>query len=122
MRYTGDGLAPEDPKQFIASTPEEDSRYETSDRFKLDIFPTEVAAGKGSYAIRISGAANVDAELQYRFNEGPPALITVHLNPEGETRFFVSNETKRGTYRFVGMKIPPGDAWIKAAATITVTD
>jgi hypothetical protein len=88
----------------------------------MDVYPTQIAAGTGAYTIRISGAANIDVQVQYRFNEGPIVIATLHLNPNGETRFFVSNETKRGTYRFVGMRIPPDPAWIRTSSAITVTD
>jgi hypothetical protein len=122
MRYVDEGLVPEDTDRIASLRPKEEFQYETSDRFTLDVFPKEVAAGKGAYTIRLSGAPNTDAELQYRFNDGPIAHLTVHLNPNSETRFFVSNETKRGTYRFIAMRIPPKQTWIRANATITVTD
>ncbi|PYS40892.1 MAG: hypothetical protein DMG14_09165 [Acidobacteria bacterium] len=121
MRYANEGLVPEDEKPPL-TIPEQPFQYESSSQFTMDIFPAQIAAGKGSYTIRISAAPNTDAELQYRFNEGPLAFITVHLNPKGETRFFVSDETKRGTYRFIGMRIPPNPMWIHADAAITVTD
>jgi hypothetical protein len=122
MRYADEGLVPEDAGSVAMLRPKEEFQYENSDRFTLDIFPTEVAVGQGAYTIRLSGAPNTDAELQYRFNEGPIAFLTVHLNPNSETRFFVSKETKRGTYRFIGMRIPPSQKWLRANATITVTD
>jgi Dolichyl-phosphate-mannose-protein mannosyltransferase len=122
MRYANEDLVPEDPKRLMPSQSEADFQYETSSQFHLNVAPNQVAAGKGFYTIRIAGAASTDVELQYRFNEGPLAFITIHLNPNGETRFFVSDETKRGTYRFVGMRIPPESTWFRASATITVTD
>jgi hypothetical protein len=122
MRYANEDLVPAEAAAPIQSKTEDDFHYETSDQYRLNVFPNEVAAGKAAYTIRVAGAANTDTELQYRFNEGPLAFITVHLNPDGETRFFVSNETKRGTYRFVAMRIPPSAAWFKVAGTVTVTD
>ena len=110
------------PDKFQLSKSEDNFKYETSDRFKMEVFPVEIAAGKGSYTIRLSGAANTDADLQYRFNEGPLAFITIHLNPGGETRFFVSTETKRGRYRFVAFRLAGETAWIRAAQQVTVTD
>ncbi len=121
MRYTNEGLVDADATQAVPGKSEEDFQYTTSDHFKLDVFPSRVGAGKGTYTIRISGAANTDAELQYRFNEGPLAFLTIHLNPNAETRFFVSNETKRGSYRFVAMKILPGTSWIRAEGRVSVT-
>src|SRR5262245_842336 len=120
MRYVDEGLVPEESNRFIPAKSEDDFAYETSDHFTLDIFPTQVVAGKGSYTLRISAAPNRDVELQYRFNEGPLAFLTVHLNSNGETRFFVSEETKRGTYRFVAMRIVPSQTWIKVAGAMTV--
>jgi hypothetical protein len=122
MRYANEGLIKGEPDELIPAKSEEDFQYTTSDRFKLDVSPTQIAAGKGSFAIRIFGATNIDTELQYRFNEGPIAFLTVHLNSNGETRFFVSNETKRGTYRFVGLRIPPDSTWIRVTGVVTVTD
>jgi hypothetical protein len=122
MRYAGEGLVPEDADRIASFRPKEEFQYETSDRFRLDAFPKEVAAGKGAYTIRLSGAANADAELQYRLNDGPIALLTIRLNPNSETRFFVSTETKRGTYRFIAVRIPPSQTWIRADTAITVTD
>src|SRR5262249_8168451 len=122
MRYADEDLVPEDPKHLMPTQSEADFQYETSSQFHLNLSPNQIAAGKGFYTIRISGAASTDVELQYRFNEGPLALITIHLNPNGETRFFVSDETKRGTYRFVGMRIPPDSTWFKVDGTITVSD
>ena len=122
MRYAEGGLVPEAAGKPRPAQSQEEFRYETTDRFSLDVFPARVAAGKGAYSIRISGAANTDAELQYRFNDGPVAFLTVHLNRNGETGFFVSDETKRGTYRFIGMRIPPDTAWMRAEGSVTVTD
>jgi hypothetical protein len=121
MRYANEGLVPEDEKSPLTVS-EQEFQYESSSQFIMSIFPAQVAVGTGSYTIRILSARNTDVELQYRFNEGPLAFITVHLNPSGETRFFVSKETKRGTYRFVGMRIPPNPMWIRTNAAITVTD
>jgi hypothetical protein len=122
MRYANEGLVKEDSKPNSTARTEEDFHYETSDQFKMAVYPTQIAAGTGAYTIRISGTANIDAQMQYRFNEGPIVVTTIHLNPNGETRFFVSNETKRGTYRFVGIRIPPSPAWIRTSSAITVTD
>src|SRR5207253_5186089 len=83
MRYANEHLIKEDPRQLIPANSEGNFQYVTSDRFRLDVAPTQVSAGKGSYTIRISGAGNTDAELQYRFNEGPLAFLTIHLNPDG---------------------------------------
>jgi Dolichyl-phosphate-mannose-protein mannosyltransferase len=120
MRYVDEGLVPEEPKQLVPVQSENDFKYETLNRFTLDISPTQVVAGKGSYRLRISDVENSDVELQYRFNEGPLAFLTVHLNAKGETRFFVSEETKRGTYRFVAMRILPNQTWTKVTAAVTV--
>jgi len=122
MRYANESLVPEDAANLIPSQSEKEFQYESSSRFRFDVFPNLVAAGKGSYTIRIPGAANTDAELQYRFNEGPLAFLTVHMNPNGETRFFVSNETKRGAYRFVGMRLVSSPTWFRVDGTVTVTD
>ena len=113
---------PEDPKQALAATSQENLQYDTSSAIPLEVFPTQVAAGKGSYTIRLSGVANADGELQYRFNEGPPALLNIHLSPTGETHFFVTNETKRGTYRFVGFRTVGTSVWSKVEGSVTVTD
>jgi len=110
------------PAAFITTPIEENHEYITSERFRLEVTPAEVVAGKGWYAVQISGAANTDAELQYRFNDGPIARITVHLNSAGKTRFFVSLITKRGEYEFVGFRIPPSTQWIRASQTVKVTD
>jgi hypothetical protein len=122
MRYVNESLVPADPSEIPEAQLDENIQYVTSDQWKLDVFPTEVVAGKGAYTIRIGGAANTDADLQYRFNDGPLVLATVHLNPNGETRFFVSTETKRGTYRFVGLKLPASPEWFKVAGVVRVTD
>jgi hypothetical protein len=122
MRYANEGLVPEDPRQALATRTQEDLEYDTSSDIKLELFPTQVAAGKGSYTIRLSGAPNTDGELQYRFNEGPLALLNIHLNPKGETHFFVSNETKHGTYHFVGFRKVGTSAWSRINGTVTVTD
>src|SRR6185369_2111564 len=107
MKYANQTLVPADATMVPSPLPEETFQYEISEQFKMDVSPTRIAAGTGSYSIRISGTANRDVELQYRFNEGPLAFITVHLNSAGETHFFVTKETKRGTYRFVGMRALP---------------
>jgi hypothetical protein len=122
MRYENESLVPADASTKIPWQYEQDFDYDTSREFNFSIFPAQIAAGSGTYTIQIAGSENSVAELQYRFNEGPLAFITVHLNPNGETRFFVSNETKRGIYRFVGMRIVPSSTWLKAAGSITVTD
>ena len=125
MRYVNETLEPADPSEAIAAgfaKSEEEFAYDNSTRHILDIVPTQVAAGKGSYAIRISDAANADAELQYRFNEGPIAVLNIHLNPKGETRFFVSNETKRGAYRFVGLRMKGAASWSRVAGEVIITD
>jgi len=122
MRYVSEGLVPEDNGLQIPTPSEKDFQYETSTEHILEVFPSQVAAGKGSYRIRIAGAASTNTELQYRFNEGPLAFITVRLDPNAETRFFVSNETRRGTYRFVGVRILPRTTWIKADSSVRITD
>jgi hypothetical protein len=122
MRYENEGLVPEDPKQALAATSQENLQYDTSSAIALDVFPTQVAAGKGSYTIRLSGMPNADGELQYRFNDGPLAILNIHLNPKGETHFFVSQETKRGNYRFVGFRRIEDSVWVKVDGSITVTD
>jgi hypothetical protein len=121
MKYTNQTLVPADAAT-VTPAAEETFQYEPSTQFTMDVSPARIAAGTGSYTIRISGSANRDVELQYRFNEGPLAFITVHLNPAGETHFFVSNETKRGTYRFVGMRVIPDTKWFQVLGSITVTD
>jgi len=120
MRYANEGLVPEEPKAAVPEKFEQDFQYETSSRFTFNVTPNEVAAGRGSYSLRISGAENSEVELQYRFNEGPLAFFTVHLNANGETRFFVSEETKRGTYRFAAMRIVPSTTWIKVEGAVRV--
>jgi len=123
MRYATESLVPEDAQQVLASLrPNEDFHYESSNRFGFETFPARVVAGKGAYTMHISGAADTDVEVQYRFNEGPIAFMTVHVDRKGETRFFVSTETKRGVYRFVGMRMPPDETWFAVAGSVTVTD
>jgi hypothetical protein len=122
MKYANETLIPAEPAAVASSQTVEDVEYKTSEQFTMDVFPTRIAVGTGSYTIRISGAANHDVELQYRFNEGPIALITVHLSSSGETHFFVSKETQRGTYRFLAMRVVPETTWFKVAGSITVTD
>ncbi len=109
------------PSAFLQTRTEEEFDYVTSDSLTLEVFPQKVVAGKDSYTMRVSGARNVDAELQYKFNEGPLAFTTIHLNAAGETKFFVSLETKLGSYRFVGFKIPSEPKWIKVSETVVVT-
>ena len=126
MRYRDGGLEDitaafkQNPAAYVSFETEDDFRYVTSDRLHFELDPTRVVAGRDSYTIRIRGAESEDVELQYRFEEGPLAYITVHLNPEGETSFFVSSETKRGKYRFVGMRTRPDAPWIRIDGTVQV--
>jgi hypothetical protein len=112
----------ENPLDFISFPSELDYRYASSDELQLTASPTYVAAGKDSYTLRISGAEGREVEVQYRFNEGPLAFLTLHLNPRGETKFFVSQATKRGRYRFTGFRLLPETVWFRADGTVTVTD
>jgi hypothetical protein len=128
MRYANGGLEDitagfkQNPAAYVSFQTEDDFRYVTSDRFDFQLAPARVAAGRDSYTIRIRGAEDSSVELQYRYNEGPLAYITVHLNPAGETSFFVSAETKRGRYRFVGMRTRSDSPWIKVDGTVEVTE
>jgi hypothetical protein len=127
MRYENEGLADvtsgfkQNPGSYLPVQTEADFQYITSDRFAFAVEPAQIAAGSGSYTIRIRGAENADVELQYRYNEGPLAYITIHLDAQGETSFFVSSQTRPGTYRFVGMRTGKDAPWNRLDGRVQVT-
>src|SRR5262249_17401210 len=80
------------PCQVMTCRSEENFTYVTSDVSKLELIPSVIKAGTGSYRISIAGAYDAEVELQYHLNDGPLSFIRVKLNGKGETRFFVSSE------------------------------
>ena len=126
IEYVEGGLADvteqfrSNPRRYTAAVSEEAFEYVQSSQPQLEVTPTEIRAGTGSYTITIAEAPGPDVQIQYRLNGGPIAISDVRLSPAGETRFFVSSETKKGLYEFVAFRLRGSDLWIRANASIRV--
>jgi len=88
----------------------------------LSAEPSEVIAGKDFFWLGIAGLRTDDVLVQYTIDDGPVAQERFRLNREGKVRFFVSEVTQVGLYRFVRFRTfaSTGTEWTKANATLRV--
>jgi hypothetical protein len=100
--------------------PERFVHYIDSALYKLDLFPTDVNAGRDRYSLAIRGLHDVSVRIVYALNDGPAEAFTVGLDAEGQATFNVSSGTRKGAYKFLGFNISGHDEWIRAGNTVTV--
>ncbi len=108
------------PERFVREISESQIEYAVQPKFALQVAPTETLAGKDFYWLSIPGLKDQDVTIQYKIDGGPVAEFTVHLNPNGKIRFFVSALTPLGRYEFIRFRFGSMSKWIKSDATLTV--
>ena len=108
-----------DPDRFRADPTEEEFQYLESTELELEVVPSQIQVGAGSFTVSIPGAPS-EVEIQYRIDGGPIALFPVSLNPAGNTQFFVGPQTVKGLYTFIAFRARGTDGWIRANASILV--
>ena len=92
-----------DPDRFRADPTEEEFQYLESTELELEVVPSQIQVGAGSFTVSIPGAPS-EVEIQYRIDGGPIALFPVSLNPAGNTQFFVGPQTVKGLYTFIAFR------------------
>ena len=85
--------------------------------FQLD--RSEAASGD-YYRLRINGFGETEVSILYSIDGRQTQSFDAHLNSESEIRFHISDQTAKGTYRFLGFRRTHDQAWIPADATITI--
>jgi hypothetical protein len=86
----------------------------------FDLSPPEVMAGQGRYTLRIPKFRNTLVEIAYTVNGGPLQVFTASLNADGEVTFDVSDNTKKGIYKFWALTTPGAQGWFRANQTLWV--
>ena len=112
----------EDPKRFIGGIDESRLQYVAPPGVSLRVDPSEAVAGRDFYWLSVEDLGSDDLVVQYTIDDGPVAEARFRLNPDGKVRFFISELTPLGLFRFVRFRAfasPPSE-WIKADATIRV--
>ena len=94
--------------------------YIDSAVYKLELYPTDVNAGRDRYSLTIRGLHDVPVRIVYALNDGPAEAFTVGLDAEGQATLNVSSGTRKGVYKFLGFNISGHDEWIRAGNTVTV--
>jgi hypothetical protein len=110
------------PQQFTRDAIQIECRSNSAAQVMFEISPPVVKAGHGSYGIRIAGAGDANAEFEYQLNDGPPTTLALQLNPDGTSHLFVSNETRRGDYRFIAFRLAGQHDWICSDVILRITD
>ncbi len=112
----------QDPEKFLGAMDESSIQYMDRPGVSLSVSPNEVIAGRDFYWLTISELGSPVVVVQYTIDNGPVAEARFRLNPEGKLRFFVSELTPIGHYRFIRFRplnSPPSE-WIWADATLDV--
>jgi hypothetical protein len=110
------------PEKFLGAMDESSIKYTDRPGISLSVSPGEVIAGRDFYWLTISGLGSSVVVVQYTIDNGPVAEARFRLNPEGKIRFFVSELTPSGHFRFMrfrSLNSPPSE-WIRANATLDV--
>jgi hypothetical protein len=111
----------EDPEKFLRQADATALQYVERPGMKLTVTPEEVVAGRDFYWLTVQGLRSADVVVAYTVNDGPVAEATFQLNPEGKIRFFVSELTETGEFRFVRFRpAGPASEWIRSDATLRV--
>ena len=112
----------EAPSKFLGRADESKNTYVERPGVTLRVTPEEVVAGRDFYWLIVKGLETSDVVVQYTVNDGPIAEATFRLNPEGGVRFFVSELTEIGEFRFVRFRpaAGPSTEWIRADVTLRV--
>ena len=112
----------ENPAKFLVVFDESEIRYADRPDVKLTVSPEEAVAGRDFYWLSVSALGASEVVVQYTVNDGPLAEATFHLNPKGKVRFFVSELTQVGLFRFLRLRAlsAPSTEWIKVDATLRV--
>ena len=108
------------PEHFQREISESEIEYEDQPKFALQVEPAEAVAGKDFYWLTIAGLNDEVVTIQYTIDHGPVAEFSVHLNPNGKIRFFVSALTPTGRYEFLRFRFASMSKWIKSNATLTL--
>jgi hypothetical protein len=91
----------------------------TSDIHALSL-SSQTVRPRNSFSIRITGTHDVVVKIAYIVDNGPTQVFDAHFDHLGQSRFNVTESTRKGFYRFVGFKIASENIWIQSTATITV--
>ena len=112
----------DEPERFLGKS--EESKHDFVERpgVALTVMPEEVVAGRDFYWLTVTGLRSGDVVVAYTVNDGPVTEVTFRLDPEGRIRFFVSELTEIGQFRFVRFRPADGPAseWIRSDATLRV--
>jgi hypothetical protein len=112
----------QNPAKFLAGVDEAEIRYIDRPDVKLTVSPEDVVAGSDFYWLSVSALGASEVVVQYTVNSGPLAEARIHLNPAGKVRFFVSELTPLGSFRFLRLRAlsAPSTEWIKVDAALKV--
>ena len=90
-----------------------------SSHLKLELSASDVTAGD-HYTLRINGVSKAPARFAYTVDDGPLESFTALLDGEGKAIFNVSQQTRRGVYRFEAFNVTATDEWIRSGETLRV--
>lgn len=107
------------PSDFLTS--QEDFLYEAREVF-LQVTPTRVEAGWGSYRLELPGFENQTVEIQFRRDREPIGVIQAQLDSSGAVSYFVSRETPPGRYQFLAVRKLGEERWYKTEGTTLVVE
>jgi len=111
-----------DPSKFLGVPEESSYQYTERPGISLSVAPVEVVAGRDFYWMTVSGWGPRDVVVQYTINDGPVGEGTFRLDGEGRVRFFVSELTPLGVYRFLRFRAPSSSKleWYRTEAMLRV--
>jgi len=116
LRQRGGTLLDETAEFF--KNPSAYAPFKSSNSYDFSVSADRVVAGQ-AFSIIIRGATAV-VSIAYILNDGPIETFKAYLDPNGNTQFEVSADTRKGLYRFLGFSLEGRHEWIRADAAITV--
>jgi hypothetical protein len=127
MKAEGDHLVEvtdafkQNPEKFMRGIDDSPFTYIAPPGASFRVDPTEVVAGRDFYWMIATGLGSEDFVVQYTLDDGPVAEGRYRLN-QGKVRFFLTNFTPLGEYRFIRFRAldSPPTQWIKADARLRV--
>jgi hypothetical protein len=93
--------------------------FNSSDIHTLSV-STQTTRPRESFFIVITGTHDAVVQIAYAVDHGPTQVFDANLDHQGQSRFDVSESTRKGAYRFVGFKLFGENSWIRSDAKITV--
>jgi hypothetical protein len=117
LRWTNQHLV--DFTSIVSQRPDVLTSHLPNVVYRLELSKREVQAGE-TYSMRVPELANQMVTVLYALDGVVKEPFMVKLDPVGEAKFDVNNQTPRGTYTFAALR-PEGETrWVTVSKSISV--